>query len=734
MARFLTILLASTALASAQPAPVGPVDHREIPNAPLLGGSNGTFTPLQPGNCQIVNGALNCPGSGGSTIAPPSSSFIGSDINGQIIRNTQRIRVEDPPYNAKCDGVTDDSLAFKAAFQTALASAGTYVRPSIHIPAGTCVIGGAAGTLPVFYHIGVGIDGEGRAQSWLKIATTYPGPWLLAWSDSWQGGAGNWPIVGSGNTVNIVGQFTGPSITNLSIVGDRSSPVDTVAVDFQDRDDLIFMANVDILYVKGSGIRFGHENNVTTQAAIRESWFDHIRIWNTGDGPAFPAWDMGVTGAGFADNEIDITNVDIYGPVGHGIWMHNGGNGAYAQFRMANIRIEGTEGNPAGLSTDLWRIGDPADTAPVSDVTAVNVELVDAYGGGGSALHFASNTTASRAFNDRFLSAQVSGGLVQGNGVKIDGGRNLWMQFSNLNHGAGMADIVIASSATVGLINFDLMGVTTYVANIDPTSVGNVHTLLYGGLGTAAQAPVYLSASQVIAGCPPDNTTTCGNARGVGAVDLQMTRTGAAQVAQVASSTIGGGGLNVAQNSYATIAGGFNNSLSGQYSASPGGRQCGDSQRYGTFCFASGEFANQGDAQLAHAVMRGRTVDTTPVRLVGDGSGAASTTLCFNQGNGHNNTAAYSVTVSITDATNAGHYAYHQPLLMSSWDTAVSETLLAIGTAQAGGTGTLSALTTGAISITNDGPNRCPNITFTPPAGNTDTLDAVAVITAAESG
>ncbi len=62
-----------------------------------------------------------------------------------------------------------------------------------------------------------------------------------------------------------------------------------------------------------------------------------------------------------------------------------------------------------------------------------------------------------------------------------------------------------------------------------------------------------------------------GNARGTDAIDLQVTRAGAAQVASGTNSTIGGGQNNTASNTGSTVAGGVTNSATGIDSTVAGG-------------------------------------------------------------------------------------------------------------------------------------------------------------------
>lgn len=60
----------------------------------------------------------------------------------------------------------------------------------------------------------------------------------------------------------------------------------------------------------------------------------------------------------------------------------------------------------------------------------------------------------------------------------------------------------------------------------------------------------------------PDGTATGGNARGTNAVDLQMSRTAATNIASGQNATIGGGSTNTASSANSTISGGQSNTAS----------------------------------------------------------------------------------------------------------------------------------------------------------------------------
>jgi len=149
-----------------------------------------------------------------------------------------------------------------------------------------------------------------------------------------------------------------------------------------------------------------------------------------------------------------------------------------------------------------------------------------------------------------------------------------------------------------------------------------------------------------ILGPKPDGTTTGGNARGINAVDLQMLRGAATQVASQTRSTICGGERNTANGTNATVIGGYQNTASGQESVAIGRESSASalnsiaignrlqataqsatalgqgslSDRFGMLSHGSDRFAAAGDAQRARFVMRNKTTTNSAVELFLDGS------------------------------------------------------------------------------------------------------------------
>jgi hypothetical protein len=146
----------------------------------------------------------------------------------------------------------------------------------------------------------------------------------------------------------------------------------------------------------------------------------------------------------------------------------------------------------------------------------------------------------------------------------------------------------------------------------------------------------------------PDGTAAGGNARGTNAVDLQNTRTSAAQVASgpnaviaggrnnqasgndstvaggannhasTTFATVGGGTLNFATAFRATIAGGGTNVANATESWVPGGQHGSTRGHVGRGAWASSRFSNTGDAQSGEFVLRGVSMDASPLRLTAD--------------------------------------------------------------------------------------------------------------------
>lgn len=131
------------------------------------------------------------------------------------------------------------------------------------------------------------------------------------------------------------------------------------------------------------------------------------------------------------------------------------------------------------------------------------------------------------------------------------------------------------------------------------------------------------------------NGSVTGNAKGTGAHDFQTNRSAATQVASGNYSTVIGyrntaSGLNSiaigdSNTSSATsgITIGSSNTADELYSVAMGRNS--DTLTQGQFCFASGRFSADGDAQKTMSVLRRQTTNATQATLYSDGSTSTNT-------------------------------------------------------------------------------------------------------------
>jgi hypothetical protein len=230
-----------------------------------------------------------------------------------------------------------------------------------------------------------------------------------------------------------------------------------------------------------------------------------------------------------------------------------------------------------------------------------------------------------------------------------------------------------------------------------------------------------------------DNVTA--NARGAGAVDWQLSRLGATQIASGAQSTISGGIQNTAAGAQATVTGGYANSSGGTYSVSggygniasaygssvPGGGLNTASANYswvpggygavadkrGQGAWGSGLFATFGDAQAVEAVFTGTSATTNAFDLL------CNTTMYTLSVGRALNADLYLVAASVNAATNA---VFHRSFGMVN----AGGTTRLIGAVQTVGT---DQLDTGAelwiVTITADDGNDAIKITVAQNEGST---------------
>lgn len=226
-----------------------------------------------------------------------------------------------------------------------------------------------------------------------------------------------------------------------------------------------------------------------------------------------------------------------------------------------------------------------------------------------------------------------------------------------------------------------------------------------------------------------------GTAGGVGAISMG----GGASVASGANSFATGPGVNVSGNAAAAFNHG--NAVSAQYGFAINDTNTvtgNDGFAYGFSANDHGailagthgcvKFSTNGDCQAQEFLLRGTGSSTAAIRLTSDG-GAPS---FFNCGNVQTN-SGYSLVVTIMA------FDHTTPTKNETWQNwnMLLTAQVGPGTAALVAASTPTPLTNGslagsAISVTADTTNGCPNISFTPPSGNTDTWNVNARVEALE--
>ncbi len=148
--------------------------------------------------------------------------------------------------------------------------------------------------------------------------------------------------------------------------------------------------------------------------------------------------------------------------------------------------------------------------------------------------------------------------------------------------------------------------------------------------GNAASVMLAPGGGGIVAGIP-DGTSVGGGARGASAVDLQMNRVAATQVASGAQAAIVGGSANtvtgqagVSGGNSNTVTGtvgvafGFKNSITGGQSSAPGGANASDRGRSGVLAWSSDPTVAAGYRQKTTQILGTYTTDATPTRLTAD--------------------------------------------------------------------------------------------------------------------
>lgn len=238
----------------------------------------------------------------------------------------------------------------------------------------------------------------------------------------------------------------------------------------------------------------------------------------------------------------------------------------------------------------------------------------------------------------------------------------------------------------------------------------------------------------------PDATATGGNARGLFAVDLQINRLAATQVASGTESAIIGGQQNTASGTTAVVVGGFQSTASGSYCFVQGYQNTASADYsiaqgtgalaadYGQEARSTGTISTAGDAQVSRMVLRKAITGMGTSELYANGTNQRCRVP---SGRAFNATVQLVATCDVVG--NGSGIAvgetyigtFEVGLKNNGGETALVGSVQNLHTAQAD-----TGMSTASVSITADNTNDALSIIFQPPstAGTTTVIHVVATV------
>lgn len=383
----------------------------------------------------------------GNTVAPPPNPLTQASATGTgsgaalIVRWTRT-------GGAFFYG-TDDSAAFVRAIELSNSRAGTGTQPCIAVPGGSYQIGH---DLPEFVGGGC-ILGDERWHSTIQLGPA--ASHLFRWSEAWIAPSSGNPLAKGNSTATFSQIRLGPVVRDIALVGDRASTHTQAALEFDDRNDFAAVSNVDISHFSAA-IRAGFMR-AQKAAYLRESAFDHVRVWYSG-AAGTPAVEFRsetslspCTGVD-ATNEVDIDSLSIYGMYGPGLVIRNGNACTpLRSMRLRDLRIEGAEYNPFNIhgGADLMTVGDVAMAGQVALVTIENGEWISPYLNGAAVHLLAPEATGTRTAPSHIVIRDgiIARGANPGEGLRIDSGNDISAEFTSLTSVGG--NVIVGPAARV---------------------------------------------------------------------------------------------------------------------------------------------------------------------------------------------------------------------------------------------------------------------------------------------
>ncbi len=345
--------------------------------------------------------------------------------------------------------------------------------------------------------------------------------------------------------------------------------------------------------------------------------------------------------------------------------------GSGARLQIGSLRVDTVEDNPVRLEgsnnrLDLFSLRCVRFNTRANNAAAIH--LADSGAAAANAVHLGSPALLEgppapgplvNGGTNGILSKQAPAGRAARPGLAVGGADAGLFAPSATSLAAAVGGVEVLRATAAGGVTLGGAPGGHALEVATPASAAN-RVLVNGA---AAGAPVSVQAQGVDANIglaltprgagalsaqASDGLAAGGAARGASAVDWQMARSAASQVASGQRATIGGqnntaagvgatvsgGDVNTAGSLGSTVAGGRGNGAFGQDSWIPGGFFAHTRGAVGKGAWASGRLASDGDAQAGEQVLRRQTTDAAAARLSSDNAapGASNTVNLPNNG------------------------------------------------------------------------------------------------------
>ena len=636
---------------------------------------------------------------------------------------------------------TDDSAALYAAVGVANNRMARGQYACIYVPGGNYLIGSTAA--PVSFAQGRPgcIVGDGPTHTEFSLTGAFGGD-FLSWSESW----------GSGTNV------PGATAMGFRVDGTLGAAAQQNALVMYDRMDNVVLDDIDVWTLPGRALYSGAAKN-TAQGYMRESHhINNIRAFFAGlpGAPAIEFTSSGGAASGDATNELTMRGIDIFGSNGPSFVLRAPTGQTIRNIKVDGLRIEGLQNGTT--AADLLTIGDATMGGQIHDVLITNYEGVDPYTGY-PAVRLTAASGSVAPYNI-LVQGMVGGGLPNGIGLEIDQGRASRFHVAGLNSTTGKNLILGANvgpnltidangaenALTETLGSGASAAIRTFVASHGDPALKCLNLDAYDSANTqicsgqyAFQAGAQNTTSGSAAVSLGQGNTTNGNSAvslGNGNNDngnFSTTIGNNNSVFQNGSTAIGQGNT-ISGSAGSALAVGYFHTLTGTGSFVAG--QYGtDRGRYGWSGYSPGRFAVNGDAQAGGQVLRGTGATASAIRLTADGAAAGGSNV-VNLPSATIGSYSLRITLTALDLTTpANTYSWSMPIaLLSKTGAAQSTTVLALGTPVTLATGASgwTGLGVNAVLAQADTTNGGLNLSFTPPAGNTDTVHVAARVESVE--